>query len=58
MRSAPEARRPARDIALALAIKLALVAALYALFSSTIYKPEADAAATASGVAGPVQNAR
>jgi cyd operon protein YbgT len=42
----------ARDITLALAIKLALLTALWALFFRTAAPPASNAAATAAGVAG------
>jgi len=45
----------ARDITLAMAIKLVLLAALFALFARPAFKPASDASATAAAVAGPVQ---
>lgn len=48
----------ARDITLAMAIKLTLLAALFALFSRPAFKPASDASATAAAVAGAVQNER
>jgi hypothetical protein len=42
----------ARDITLALIVKLALLAALLALFSRAAFRPASDAAATAAAVAG------
>jgi hypothetical protein len=42
----------ARDITLAMAVKLALLTALLALFSRAAFRPAGDAAATAAGVAG------
>ncbi len=44
--------RYARDITLALGIKLALLTALVALFSRAASHPASDAAATAAAVAG------
>jgi hypothetical protein len=42
----------ARDITVALIVKLALLTALFALFSSAAFRPASDAAATAAAVAG------
>lgn len=44
--------RLARDLAVAVALKLALLAALYLLVISPIEPRQADAAATATAVAG------
>ncbi|HEX9473834.1 MAG TPA: hypothetical protein VF931_06580 [Steroidobacteraceae bacterium] len=46
----------ARDITLALALKLALLGALFALFAGPAFRPESDAAATAAAVAGTASN--
>jgi hypothetical protein len=42
----------ARDITLAMAIKLVLLAVLFALFAHPAHQPVSDAAATAAAVAG------
>ena len=42
----------ARDITLAMAIKLVLLAALFALFAHPAIQPASDAAATATAVVG------
>jgi len=45
----------ARDMTWAIAIKLTLLAALFALFARPAFKPASDAAATAAAVAGAEQ---
>jgi hypothetical protein len=44
----------ARDVAVAMAIKIVLLAALFVLFARPAFRPASDAAATAAAVAGPV----
>jgi hypothetical protein len=44
---------PIRDLTLAMAIKIVLVLALYALLSRPVFRPASDAVATAAAVAGP-----
>jgi hypothetical protein len=46
-------RRLARDITVAMLVKLALLAALALLFARAELRPANDAAATATAVAGP-----
>jgi hypothetical protein len=45
-----------RDVTVALAIKLALLAALCALISGPAYRPPSDSAATATAVAGAIES--
>jgi hypothetical protein len=45
-----------RDITLAMAIKLVLLAALFVLFAHPALKPASDAAATAAAVVGTAEN--
>jgi hypothetical protein len=49
-------RMIARDITLAMVLKLALIGALFALFARPAFRPESDAAATAAAVVGTVGN--
>jgi hypothetical protein len=46
----------ARDITLAMAVKLVLLAALFALFAHPALRPANDAAATAAAVVGSAKN--
>lgn len=46
-------RKLARDITVAMAIKLVLLAALFALLARPGFRPASDAAATATAVVGP-----
>lgn len=46
----------ARDITLAMAIKMVSLAALFALFARPAFHPANDAAATAAAVAGAARN--
>jgi hypothetical protein len=46
----------ARDITLAMAIKLVLLAALFALFAQPALQPASDTATTAAAVAGTPKN--
>jgi hypothetical protein len=41
-------------VAVAMAIKIVLLAALFVLFARPAFRPASDAAATAAAVAGPV----
>jgi hypothetical protein len=50
--SSPHTPRLGRDIAVALAIKLVLLSAIYLLFFSSANRPPSNAAATATAVAG------
>ena len=46
----------ARDITLAMAIKLVLLAVLFALFARPTHQPASDASATAAAVVGTAKN--
>ena len=44
---------PARDVAVAMAIKIVLLLALFALLARPVFQPASDSTATAAAVAGP-----
>jgi hypothetical protein len=50
-------RRLARDITVAMAIKLVLLVVLFALLARPGFRPASDAVATAAAVAGPEEEA-